>query len=481
MAAGKVTRSVMWSAVERFSTVGIQFILNIVIARILLPSDYGLIGMLTIFLSISQCLIDSGFSSALIQSKNRNDSDFGTVFIFNIIISISIYAVLYLAAPAISRFYQQAILVKVLRIVGLNLIISSLSNVQKSILTINMDFKRQSFVTIPSAIISGFVGLILAYSGFGVWSLVAQTLTNGFIQTFLFWMLTAERFKIVFDINSFKRLGGFGVKLMLSGLLHTAYTNLYGLFIGKKYNAEDLGYYSRAEQFSVFPASILTDIVTRVAFPMLCQKQDNKVELSMAYTSFIKSSCFIMFPLMVGLAVLSKPLVVLLLTEKWASISVLLSILAFDSIFTPINRLNLQLLQAVGRSDLFLRLEIIKKTVSILILLLTINYGLIWVCVGRFIYSVLAMFVNMYYTVEIIDKSYIQQIMDWLPNYFVALCMGGLVYMSIHMIEDVLLQLMVGISVGIIAYLILSCIFKLEARNTFLLIIKNVFAKSISC
>jgi len=469
----------MWSAVERFSTVGIQFILNIVIARILSPSDYGLIGMLTIFLSISQCLIDSGFSSALIQAKNRNDSDFGTVFIFNVIISVSIYAILYLAAPAISRFYQQDILVNVLRIVGLNLIISSLSNVQKAILTINVDFKRQSFVTIPSAIISGLVGLILAYSGFGVWALVAQTITNGFIQTVLFWVFTTERFKIVFDINSFKRLGGFGVKLMFSGLLHTAYTNLYGLFIGKKYNAEDLGYYSRAEQFSVFPASILTDIVTRVAFPMFCQKQDNKIELSMAYTSFIKSSCFIMFPLMVGLAVLSKPLVILLLTEKWASISVLLSILAFDSIFTPINRLNLQLLQAVGRSDLFLRLEIIKKTVSILILLLTINYGLIWICLGRFIYSVLAMCINMYYTVEIIDRSYIQQIMDWLPNFFVALCMGVCVYISIFMITDVLLQLVIGVLVGIIAYLILSYIFKLDARNTFISTIKNLFGKSI--
>lgn len=472
-----IVKSVAWSAVERFSTIGIQFILNIIIARILSPSDYGIIGMLTIFLSISQCLIDSGFSSALIQSKDRKENDFGTVFIFNTVISVSIYVILFFSAPAIARFYQQDILVNVLRVVGLNLIISSLANVQRSILTINIDFKTQSFVTIPSAIVSGAIGVILAYNDFGVWALVAQTLANGLFMTILFWLFTKERFKIVFDIDSFKRLGNFGVKLMLSGLLHTAYTNLYGLFIGKKYNADDLGYYTRAEQFSIFPATILTDIVTRVAYPMLCQNQDNKVELSRVYTSFIKSSCYIIFPLMVGLAVLARPLVVLLLTEKWVSISILISILALDCLFAPITRINLQLLQAVGRSDLFLRLEIIKKTVSIAILLASIRYGLVWICIGRFIYSILAMLINMYYTVDIIEKSYIEQIKDWFPNLIVAALMGIIVYFSSMLFSSEFLQIVAGFVLGVFSYYVLSSIFKLEAKETVLNMMRRLLRK----
>ena len=472
-----VANSVMWSAVERFSTIGIQFILNIIIARILSPSDYGIIGMLTIFLSISQCLIDSGFSSALIQSKDRKENDFGTVFIFNTVISVSLYLILFFSAPAIARFYEQDILVSVLRVVGLNLIISSLANVQRAILTINIDFKTQSFVTIPSAIVSGTVGVILAYNGFGVWALVAQTMSNSLFMTILFWIFTKEYFKIIFDVDSFRRLGNFGVKLMFSSLLHTAYTNLYGLFIGKKYNADDLGYYTRAEQFSVFPATILTDVVTRVAYPMLCQNQDNKAELSRVYTSFIRSSCYIIFPMMVGLAVLAKPLVVLLLTEKWVSISILMSILALDCLFSPINRINLQLLQAVGRSDLFLRLEIIKKTVSIAILFATINFGLVGICIGRLIYSILAMLINMYYTVDIIDKSYIEQIKDWLPNFIVASLMGTIVYFSSMFVSSEFLQIIVGSIIGIISYYILSIIFRLEARETVLNIMRRLLRK----
>lgn len=475
MSEGSVVKSVGWSAVERFSTIGIQFILNIIIARILSPSDYGIIGMLTIFLSISQCLIDSGFSTALIQSKNRHANDYGTVFVFNLVISVTLYSILYLAAPAISRFYEQEILVSVLRVVGLNLIISSLSNVQRAILTINIDFKTQSFITIPSAIISGIVGVIMAYNGFGVWALVAQTLTNGILLTLLFWILSKVRFRIVFDMSSFKRLGGFGIKLMFSGLLHTAYSNLYGLLIGKKYNAEDLGYYTRAEQFSIFPANILTEVVTRVAFPMLCQKQDNKAELARVYTSFIKSSCFIMFPLMFGLAVLAKPLVVLLLTDKWASISILMSILALDALFSPITRINLQLLQAVGRSDLFLRLEIIKKTVSIAILIVTIGHGLVWICIGRLIYSVLALLINMYYTVDIIDKSYLEQIQDWFPNFIVASLMGVLVYFSSMLVSSELHQIVVGVIIGPISYYILASMFKLDAKDTVMIMIKRLY------
>lgn len=465
---GKVaTKGVAWSAVERISTIGIQFVLSIIIARILSPSDYGLIGMLTIFLSISQCLVDSGFTDALIQAKERSEKDYGTVFIFNLIISVALYLVLFFCAPAISRFYNQEILTQVLRIVGLTLIINALSNVQRTIFTMNVDFKTQSFVSIPSALFSGAVGVTMAYSGFGVWSLVAQSLTNASISTLLFWILSKERFKICFDIVSFKRLGGFGVKLLLSSLLHNAYSNLYGLLIGKIYSAKDLGYYSRADQFSVFPANTLRGIITRVSYPMLCQSQSDKTELNSVYSNFIKSSCFILFPLMIGLSVLSKPLILLLLTEKWLSIAPLMSILALNGLSSTIIGINLDLLVAVGRSDLFLRLEIVKKSISIGILLLTINYGLLWICIGRFVYSVIAMLINMYYTVDILDKSYIKQMMDWGPNLLVSILMGLVVAASVYFISSPAIQLIIGSIVGVTSYYLFSSIFKIEAKDKF--------------
>lgn len=467
------SKGVAWSAVERFSTLGIQFVLNIIIARILSPTDYGIIGMLAIFLSISQCLIDSGFTNALIQSKERKSNDYGTVFIFNLIISVVLYLILFVCAPAISRFYNMEILTPVLRVVGLNLIITALSNVQKTIFTINIDFKTQSFVSIPSAVISGVIGLIMAYSGFGVWSLVAQTLSNGFLTTVLFWILSKDRFRIVFDMNSFKRLGGFGIKLLLSSLLHTVYSNLYGLFIGKKYSAQDLGYYSRANQFAVFPANTFSSIISRVSYPLLCQSQSDKNELSRVYTNFIKSSCFIAFPMMIGLSVLSKPLIIVILTEKWLPVAPLMFILALDGLFQPITSTNLDLLQAVGRSDLFLRLEIIKKSISVGILLLTINFGLIWICIGKFIYSIIALLINMYYTVDIINKSYFEQIRDWFPNLIVAVLMGVIIFVSVYFVTSPLLQLLIGFVIGVVAYYLLATLFRIDSKDKFLFMAKR--------
>lgn len=473
----KAAKGVAWSAVERLSTIGIQFILNIIIARILSPSDYGVIGMLAIFLSISQCLIDSGFSNALIQRKDRTENDYGTVFLFNLGISVALYFILFFSAPLIARFYNLDILVEVLRVVGFILIISALSNVQKTILTINVDFKTQSYVSISGAIISGLTGIILAYNGYGVWSLVTQTLVNGIVCTVLFWLLTKTKFRICFDSDSFKKLGSFGVKLMFSNLLNTIYDNLYALFIGKKYSAQDLGYYSRADQFAVFPPKTLTEIINRVSYPILCQHQDNKEELATVYTRFITLSCYIVFPLLIGISVLSKPLIVLMLTEKWLPAALMMSILALDGLWAPITKINLSLLQAVGRSDLFLRLEIIKKIIAVCILLVTIRYGLIWVCVGRFVYSIIAMLINMYYTVDIIGKSYYQQIADWLLLLLVALLMGGIVYTVTLFIHSPALQIAVGCCVGALSYYIFTKLFRLKefdiAKNLLLSLIKK--------
>lgn len=473
----KAAKGVAWSAVERISTIGIQFVLNIIIARLLSPSDYGVIAMLAIFLSISQCLIDGGFSSALIQRKDRTEKDYGTVFLFNIGISVVLYGILFLAAPLIAKFYNLEILENVLRVVGLILVISALSNVQKTILTINLNFKTQSFVSILGAVISGLTGIVLAYKGFGVWSLVVQTLVNGIVSTILFWMLSKTKFRICFNSDSFRRLGSFGVKLMLSALLNTVCENLYALFIGKKFSAHNLGYYSRADQFAVFPPRTLTEIINRVSYPILCQHQDNKMELSQVYTKFITLSCYIMFPLMIGISVLARPIIVVVLTEKWLPAAILMSILALDGLWSPITKINLSLLQAVGRSDLFLRLEIIKKVMAVIILMITIHFGLLWVCIGRVVYSIIAMLINMYYTVDIIGKSYFLQITDWFKILVTALLMGVCVLVTIHFIQGNMMQIVVGVIVGVVSFFLLSKLFHLEEMKNTIEVLSYIIRK----
>ena len=462
MAQSKVAGGVMWSAVERFATLGIQFVLNIIIARILSPSDYGLIGMLAIFLQISQCLIDSGFSNALIQKKNRGETDYGTVFTFNLVLSVLLYGILFVCAPLIARFYRIELLCRVLRIVGLNLVITSLSIVQKTILTIKLDFKTQSVISVAGALVSGGVGIFLAFKGAGVWALVAQTLTTGLLTTVLYWLLPGNRFRVCFDTASFRQLGSFGVKLMFSSLLNTAYNNLYALFIGKRYSAEDLGFYSRADQFSSLPSSTLTDVITRVSYPVLCEKQDDRAALSQSYTRFIRLSCYIVFPIMIVLAALSKPLIVTLLTDKWLPAALLLSLLALDGLFAPVNRINLCLLQAVGRSDLFLRLEIIKKALAIGILLAMLRFGIVWVCLGRLFYSVLALLINMYYTVGIVNKSYWAQIKDWLPLMLLSAICGGAALLPGLVLAGSLAQLLAGGALAVVLYLLLSRLLGIE-------------------
>ena len=465
MATNRTTTGVIWSAVERFSTMGIQFILNIIIARILAPSDFGVIGMLAVFLSICQCLIDGGFSSALIQTNRRTDKDYGTVFLFNIAISIFLYGVLFISSSGISRFYNLPILEPVLKVIGINIIIGSLANVQRAILTINVDFRTQSLVSITGALLSGGIGIYLAYIGYGVWALVAQTLINGAVQSGLLWILSKDKFKICFDEDSFKRLGGFGVKLMLASLLHTVYENLYSLFIGKRFNSQELGYYSRADQFGVFSASTLAIVIGRVAYPVLSQKQDDKSELRKLYTKFIKVSTFIVFPIMILLSALSKQVVLTLLTEKWLPIVPLLMVLAIEGMCAPLNKINLSLLQAVGRSDLFLRLEIIKKTIAVCILLFSIRYGVFWVCIGRLFYSVLATLINMYFTVRIIDKSYYEQVKDWMPNFLSSLIVGIGAFFMANAISNAFVSLLLTLVCGVCLYLLLSRIMSNDVYN----------------
>lgn len=310
----KTVSGVLWSAIERFSLQGVQFIINILMARLLLPSDYGMIGMLAVFLQISQTFIDSGFSDALVQKKDRTETDLSTVFYFNIIISVLLYILLFIGAPYIAQFYRMPELTLVTRIIMLNLIFSSFAAVPKTILTIRIDFKTQSKISLISAVVSGVVGIIMAYKGTGVWALVVQSLLNALLITLLFFYCINWRPLKVSSKESFQRLFSFGSKLLFSRLIHALYYNLYSLVIGRKYSSAELGYYTRAEQFAILPSSNINAIISRVTFPILSNIQDDNVRLASAYRKYIKLASYLIFPLMVGLAAVAQPLVLLLLT-----------------------------------------------------------------------------------------------------------------------------------------------------------------------
>ena len=461
----------MWSAIERFSLQGVQFVMQLVMARLLLPSDYGMIAMLTIFLQIAQAFIDSGFTNALIQKKDRTEVDYSTVFYFNIIIALLFYCILFVSAPLIAKFYNMPDLILVMRVMALSLIILSFSAVHKTKLTIEINFKIQSKITLIAAGISGIIGVGIAYWGYGVWALVYQSILNAMLTTILFNCFYRWKPLKTFSMKSFKRLFSFGSKLLVSGLIHTVYYNLYGIVIGKRFSAAELGYYTRAEQFAILPSYNLSAIITRVTFPILSSIQDDNERLASTYRKYIRLSSYLIFPLMVGLASLANPLVDLFLTEKWNGTVALLQILCFDWMFDHLSGINLNLLYVKGRSDLALRLEIIKKIIAITILLASIPLGIIGMCLGRVLYSLIATYANTYYTNSLIGLSFRTQLKDIIPYLILSLAMGGVVYATTYLGLSNIIQLIIGITIGILFYISISYIFKITSLKVLLQLI----------
>lgn len=459
----KSFHGVIWSAVENFSLQGVQFFIGIVLARLLSPSDFGMIGMLSIFMGVSQVFVDCGFSSALIRQKNVSKEDYGTAFLINFTFSIMAFAILFLIAPFVADFYDTPELKSVMQVFSTILIINALFTVHKVKLTRLVDFKTQSKATLCAAIISGAVGITLAYNGFGVWSLVYQAICNSILCLFFFTLLLKWFPRPIFSRNSFQNLFSFGSKIFIASTIHSVYSNLYNIAIGKKFSASTLGYYTRAEQLGQFPSQNIAGILSRVTYPILSQLQDDQKQLKIIYTKYLQICCFVVFPLMMGLAALANPIITLLFGEKWLPSAILLQILCFCLMFDPVCNINLNILLVKGRSDLFLKLEIIKKTIAILILVASLPFGLIGICFGRVLYGIIATLLNMTYTNRFIDLSMWIQFKLLLPSLFLSLIMAAGVYAITQTSLNGGLQLATGMATGLILYLILAWIFKVEA------------------
>lgn len=445
-------QGVKWSAVERFSVQGIVFLVGLVMARLLTPSDFGVVGMLSVFLAVSQTFIDSGFSNALIRKIDRTELDCSTAFYFNVVIGAICYAILFGGAPFIASFYNMPILKDVTRVLAITLFLNSLTVVQVALLTIKVDFRTQAKVNLCSSLVSGGIGIFLAYTGWGVWALVYQQICRSIINVILFWAAAKWHPMLKYSWASFNNLFSYGSKLLLSGLLHTLYLNVTNLVIGKFYSSKDLGFYDRGQQLGKIPMESTVSIFQRVTFPILATIQKDNEHLISAYRKYIKVSSILIFFCIFLLAALAKPIIILLLTDKWSESIIYLQLYCMAHMLNHITRINLNLLQVKGRSDLYLRLEIIKKTISLTILLIAAPFGIIAICCSQIVYSWIAVYLNTYYTDKLFGLSLWMQIKDFSKYIFAAFLASLPAYFMVLFGLNNLLCLIFGFVMALLLY-----------------------------
>ena len=457
----KTVKGASWSFIDGIAGQGITFLVGLVLARLLSPEEYGLIGIITIFIAVFNSIVDSGFSNALIRKNDAKDIDYNTVFISNLVLSVVLFGVLYISAPAISNFFNQPQLIPLLRVMGLIVIINAFAIIQRTILVKQVDFKTQTKVSLISSISSGVVGIGMAIGGLGVWSLVGQQISRQFLNSAFLWIYSRWYPKLQFSIQSFKELFAFGWKLLVSSLIDTIWREIYQVIIGKCYSPVALGQYTRAQQFASICSSNLTTVVQRVSFPVLSSVQDDKERLKNGYKRIIKVAMLITFVLMLGLAAVAKPLVISLIGEQWLPCVPFLQIICLQMMLYPLHSLNLNMLQVQGRSDLFLKLEIIKKIIAIGPLLLGIFVNIYWMLGGSVLTGFIAYYLNAYYSGPFLNYSIKEQVKDILPSFGVAVAMAVPVFAMSFIQLNPFILLPLQIVVGAIITLVMCEVTKL--------------------
>lgn len=449
----------IWSGIEQFANKFIQLVFTIILARMLTPEDYGVVALTIVFFSIAYVLIDCGFTTALIRKPDKNESDLSTCFFFNIFVAFSVYILLFCCAPFLADFYSQPVLVSVIRISGITLILKALYIVQETQFQYNVDFKTLAKVSLTASSLSGLIGVFMAYMGYGVLAIVGQNIALTLISLVLQWFLSKWRPILVFSRESFHYLINFGSKLTFSYLIGVIYENLYSVLIGKFYNSSQLGFYNRAETIGRMPAANITTLLQRVSFPIFSLIQDDKVRLCMNFRRSIRLSVFFTFPIMFGLSALSAPLIRVLLTEKWDGSIYYLQIMCFSFMLYPIHALNLNLLQVKGRSDLFLKLEIVKKILGVSILVMTAPIGVAAMCYGMVFSGFICLFINTYYSRHLIGAGFYMQIIDILPSLINSFVMFIIVHLVTASIDNDLLCLFIGSITAVLSYITGAFIF----------------------
>lgn len=463
-----------WSFIEQFANQFIGFGISVVLARILLPEEFGLIAMLSVFMSLGATLISGGLTQSLIRTENPTDEDYSTVFYFNLIGSIFIYAVIYFSAPFIAAFYGQTQLTAIVRVYSIVFIINAFAAVQTTRLTKALDFKTQMLVSTPSLVINGLIGIVLALNGYGVWSLVWSRIAQSLVATLQLWFWTKWQPVWNFSISKFKLHFNFGFKLTLSGILDILFGNVYYVIIGKYFEPAQVGFYSKANDLRGRPVGILTNIVSKITYPLFSEIQNDDIRLKNVYKRIMQMVIFLVAPTLIFLAVLAEPLFRFLYTEKWLPAVPYFQILCASGILYPIHSYNLQILNVKGRSDLFLKLEIIKKILLVAVLLVAFQFGIYGLLFGGLFSSIVSFFINSYYSGKFINYTALKQIKDLLPTIAIALSSGFGIYLldkflAVYAIHD-FMRILFGGLVGVIIFSSVCWFLKIEALTE----LKNV-------
>lgn len=448
----------IWTFADTFLLRGVSFIATIVIARLLGPSEFGLIGMISVFIAIGTSLVDSGLSSSLIRTQDADDTDFSTVFYLNLGMSFLVYIMLFLAAPYIAGFYNQTILTNVIRLYCFSFLISAFSSIQLAILDKEMQFRKMMLYNIPGVLIGVSVGIALGYLGYGVWSIVWMYLTTQIIQSLVLWSFSKWKPSRTFSKEKMKYHYGFGYKLMLSGLLDTVFKNIYNILIGKFFSVRSLAFYERANTFNEYPVSILTSIIARVSYPLMAKMQMEKERLAAVYQQLLQFTFFITAPLMLGAAAIAKPLFLLVLGTQWLPAVPFFKIICLASMLYPIHAFNINVLKVSGRSDLFLKLEIIKKIIVVISILIAFQfgiYGLVWSSV---ITSFLSLVINTHYSSEIINYTTKNQLLDMLPTFMISVVIFFIMTYIVSLLEiySIYLQIILPTLAGFLFYVLFN-------------------------
>ena len=453
-------KGLYWKFAEQFSNYGIQFIIGIFMARMLSPEDYGLTALPAVFMAISGIFVSGGFGTALVRKPDLKEEDLSTAFYYSMAVGFFCYVLLFIAAPWIADFYNAPVLTSLMRVTAISFLYSPLGTVQGVLLQKRLDFKTPTKVSVVCRILSGVIGIVMAYTGYGVWALVISGLVSGMVGMLITLWVVRWFPKTGWSKESFSYLWGFGNKLMGAWLIGTVYENIAPVIIGKYFSPAQLGEFNRAQGYAKMPSQNVTGTLQSVTFPVLSQIQDDNERLARSYRKMLRVSAFIVFPLMMMLAALARPLVLALITEKWEACIVLLQIMCLSMMWYPIHAINLNLLEVKGRSDLFFRLEIIKRGVGLLILIATLPLGLVAFCWGGVAGSLISLIINTYYTGKIIHVGYVRQMKDLAHILLLSFMMYGVVWGVLQFIPNLWLQIVMGGTIGAVFYLGGAILFK---------------------
>ncbi len=477
----KTIKGASRSFIDSIASQGITFVVGLVLARLLTPDDYGLIGIITIFIQVFNSIVDSGFSNALIRKTDATDKDYNTVFVSNMVVSVILCLILFFCSPLIANFFERPLLTALLKVMSCIVIVNAFAIIQRTLLVKRIDFKTQTKISVISSVTSGVIGIGMAMKGLGVWSLVGQQISRQFLNTIFLWVYAKWYPKLQFSVESFKELFGFGWKLLVSGLIDTIWREIYQVVIGKCYSPATLGQYTRAHQFGSICSSNLNTIIQRVSYPVLSSIQDDKVRLKAGYKRIIRISMLLSFTLTLGMGACAKSMILVLIGDQWLPAVPFLQILCFSMMMYPLHSLNLNMLQVQGRSDLFLKLEIIKKCIAIIPLCLGIWVDIYYMLIGSVFTGFFAYYLNAYYSGPALDYSIKEQVKDVLPSFGVAMTMALIVYAMSYIKISPFLLFPLQILFGAIITISLCKIFKfpeyLELEAIAMGFIKKIFKR----